>query len=152
VVGGVAVVGAVAGMASAAPTRALLRRVLPDPGEGPDAATREHSRFDITFVATGGQHRVVTRVAGGDPGYGETSRMLGEAALSLAFDEGPDAHGVRTPAVALGQPYHDRVVDQGLRFEVVTHEPPTAGADEGRGAMDPDGGGTGQRPTPAPAG
>jgi short subunit dehydrogenase-like uncharacterized protein len=45
--------------------------------------------------------------------------MLGEAALSLAEDDGPDLAGALTPAVALGAPYHDRLVAQGIRFEVL---------------------------------
>ena len=32
---------------------------------------------------------MITEVSGGDPGYGETSKMLAEAALCLAHDELP---------------------------------------------------------------
>ncbi len=119
VAAGVAGVGTLAAMASLRPTRAVLERLLPASGEGPDEATRARSRFDVTFLGEGGGVRVTTRVAGGDPGYGETSRMLGEAALSLAQDDGPDVVGALTPAVALGAPYHDRLVAQGIRFEVL---------------------------------
>jgi short subunit dehydrogenase-like uncharacterized protein len=119
VAAGVAGVGTLAAMASLRPTRAVLERVLPASGEGPDEATRARSRFDVTFLAEGGGEHVTTRVAGGDPGYGETSRMLGEAALSLAEDDGPDVAGALTPAVGLGAPYHDRLVALGIRFEVL---------------------------------
>jgi short subunit dehydrogenase-like uncharacterized protein len=97
----------------------VLERLLPASGEGPDEATRARSRFDVTFLGDGGGEHVTTRVAGGDPGYGETSRMLGEAALSLAEDDGPDVAGALTPAVGLGAPYHDRLVALGIRFEVL---------------------------------
>lgn len=119
VVAGVAGVGTLAAMASFRPTRAVLERLLPASGEGPDEATRARSRFDVTFLGEGGGQRVTTRVAGGDPGYGETSRMLGEAALSLAEDDGPDLAGALTPAVGLGAPYHERLVELGIRFEVL---------------------------------
>jgi short subunit dehydrogenase-like uncharacterized protein len=122
VVAGVAGVGTLAAMASLRPTRAVLERLLPSPGDGPDAATRARSRFDVVFLGEGGGQQVTTRVAGGDPGYGETSRMLGEAALSLAEDDGPDVAGAVTPAVGLGAPYHDRLVAQGLRFEVLDRD------------------------------
>ena len=42
----------------------------------------------------------MTQVTGGDPGYGETSKMLAESALCLAFDELP---GARRPADAGGR-------------------------------------------------
>ncbi len=32
---------------------------------------------------------MITEVAGGDPGYGETAKMLAETALSLARDDLP---------------------------------------------------------------
>lgn len=119
-VAGVGAVGVGAAMASFGPTRSLLERVLPKAGEGPDEETRARSRFDVTFLGRGADgSEVVTRVAGGDPGYDETARMLGEAALSLAFDDGPDDAGILTPAVGLGAPYHDRLLDVGLRFEVL---------------------------------
>jgi short subunit dehydrogenase-like uncharacterized protein len=63
--------------------------------------------------------RVIARVSGGDPGYGETSRMLAEAALTLASDERPDVVGVVTPAEGLGVPYRRRLEASGMRFEVV---------------------------------
>jgi short subunit dehydrogenase-like uncharacterized protein len=47
---------------------------------------------------------IVTEVSGGDPGYGETSRMLAESALSLAFDDLPAEGGVLTPAQAMEVP------------------------------------------------
>jgi short subunit dehydrogenase-like uncharacterized protein len=119
VVAGLSGLGVAAAMAAFGPSRSLLNRALPQPGEGPDEATRARSRFEVTFIGQGGGRTVTTRVAGGDPGYGETSRMLGEAGLVLTEGEGPDVAGVLTPAVALGQPYQDRLEALGITFEVL---------------------------------
>jgi short subunit dehydrogenase-like uncharacterized protein len=120
VVAGLGLVGVAAAMASFGPTRSVLERLLPSPGEGPDAEQRARSSFDVTFLGSGAGVQVVTRVAGGDPGYEETAKMLAEAALSLAHDDGPEVAGVLTPAVALGEPYHRRLVDRGLVFELLS--------------------------------
>jgi saccharopine dehydrogenase (NAD+, L-glutamate forming) len=128
-------VGAGAGLGTAAlaartrPGRALLERMLPSPGEGPDAQTRAAGRFTVLLIgaAYGPREeedvRVVARVRGGDPGYGETSRMLAEAALTLAGDERPDVAGVVTPAIGLGAPYQRRLETAGMRFELVSRTP-----------------------------
>ncbi|MFU8841704.1 MAG: saccharopine dehydrogenase family protein [Nitriliruptoraceae bacterium] len=116
---GVATVGVAAAMASMRPTRAVLERLLPDAGTGPDEATRARSSFSVTFLGHGADASVRTRVAGGDPGYDETARMLGEAALLLAGGEAPGRAGVVTPAIALGWPYLERLREQGITFEVL---------------------------------
>jgi short subunit dehydrogenase-like uncharacterized protein len=105
--------------------RGVLERFLPAPGEGPDAATRARSSFRVLLLGAAygrteaDDVRVIARVSGGDPGYGETSRMLAEAALTLASDERPDVVGVVTPAEGLGVPYRRRLEASGMRFEVV---------------------------------
>jgi short subunit dehydrogenase-like uncharacterized protein len=119
VVGMVGGVGMLASMAKVKPTRDLLLRVRQS-GDGPTPAQRARSWFEVTFVGEGGGQATVTRVAGGDPGYGETSVMLGEAALSLAFDDLPDVAGVVTTAQAFeGGALQSRLEAQGIRFEVV---------------------------------
>ena len=85
-VGGVASVGM---LAQLGPTRNWLLRRRP-PGEGPSPERREKSWFNVRFVGEGGGRRVVTEVAGGDPGYGETAKMLAQSALCLARDELPE--------------------------------------------------------------
>jgi short subunit dehydrogenase-like uncharacterized protein len=119
VVAGIGTVGVAAAMARFGPTRSVLRLVLPDSGDGPSEEVRARSRFDVTFIGHGAGVQVMTRVAGGDPGYDETAKMLAEAALSLLEDDGPDVAGVLTPAIGLGEPYHQRLVDRGLVFEVL---------------------------------
>ena len=126
--GGLAL-GTAALAARTRPGRAALERLLPSPGEGPDAATRAAGRFTVLLVATAhGRHEdddvhAIARVRGGDPGYGETSRMLAEAALTLASDERPDVTGVVTPAVGLGAPYQRRLEAGGMRFELLERTP-----------------------------
>ena len=56
----------------------------------------------MRFVGEGGGRRVVTEVAGGDPGYGETAKMLAESALCLAADNLPETAGQVTTAQAMG--------------------------------------------------
>jgi short subunit dehydrogenase-like uncharacterized protein len=110
--------GAVVALAQVAPTRNLLLK-LKEPGEGPSPEQREKSWFRVRFVGAGGGKRVVTEVSGGDPGYGETSKMLAESALCLAQDELPERAGQLTPAVAMGQPLIDRLQRAGIEFRVV---------------------------------
>jgi short subunit dehydrogenase-like uncharacterized protein len=111
-------VGAVAVLAPLPPTRRLLLK-LKAPGEGPDRDERERSWFEVRFVGEGGGERVVTTVSGGDPGYGETSKMLAESALCLAFDELPESSGQVTPAQAMGDALLGRLRRAGIAFEVL---------------------------------
>lgn len=53
-----------------------------------------------------------------DPGYGETSRMLGEAALCLAEDALPTRGGVLTPAVVMGSSLVLRLRKIGMTWDV----------------------------------
>lgn len=108
----------VAGMAQFKPTRNLLLK-LRQPGDGPDEATRANSKFRVTFIGTAGDKRVVTEVSGGDPGYGETSKMLAESGLSLAFDDLPERAGVVTPVVAMQDALLNRLQAAGIQFKVV---------------------------------
>ena len=64
----------------------------------------------------------MTEVRGGDPGYTETSKMLAESALCLAFDveQLPDRAGVLTPATAMGVPLIERLRAAGIAFEEVS--------------------------------
>jgi short subunit dehydrogenase-like uncharacterized protein len=105
-------------LAQLPPTRKLLLK-MKSPGEGPSAAKREKSWFKIVFVGEGGGKRVVTEVRGGDPGYTETSKMLAESGLCLAFDDLPQRAGQLTPAVAMGDALLERVQKAGIGFEVV---------------------------------
>jgi short subunit dehydrogenase-like uncharacterized protein len=111
-------VGTVAVLAPLPPTRKLLLKIK-SPGEGPDEAERAKSWFKVKFVGEGGGKRVVTEVSGGDPGYGETSKMLAESALCLAFDELPESSGQVTTAVAMGDALLARLQRVGIGFRVL---------------------------------
>ncbi|WP_300007824.1 saccharopine dehydrogenase NADP-binding domain-containing protein [Pseudonocardia sp.] len=124
--GAVAAYGVTAGLGAvvagfgAAPTRAVLDRVLPKPGAGPSAAARAAGwfRMDIEATTTGGR-RYRARVSGtGDPGYAATAVMLGESGLCLAVDELPDRAGSLTPATAMGSVLVRRLVAAGHTYTV----------------------------------
>ena len=113
-------VGLVAGM-SFSPTRKLLDRVLPSPGEGPSEQTRASGRFVMEILATtssGARYRTVV-AAESDPGYGGTAVMLGQSALCLALDEDrlPDRAGILTPATGMGDVLADRLRAEGFTLE-----------------------------------
>jgi short subunit dehydrogenase-like uncharacterized protein len=111
-------VGTVVALAQLPPTRKALL-ALKDPGDGPTPEQRAKAWFKVRFRAESAGARIVTEVTGGDPGYGETSKMLAESALCLAHDDLPDLAGQLTPAVAMGQPLIDRLIAAGIGFDVV---------------------------------
>jgi len=117
-VGGVAGAASLFVAAQIPPVRkALLGRL--SPGDGPSESERAKSWFKVRFVGEGGGERVVTMVSGGDPGYGETSKMLAESALCLAQDDLPVTSGQLTPAVAMGDKLIARLQRAGIGFEVL---------------------------------
>ncbi|AKS43248.1 saccharopine dehydrogenase family protein [Wenzhouxiangella marina] len=110
--------------ASFGPTRKLLKKRLPKAGEGPSKEQREKGFFKLLFdghTAVGQRLRV--RVTGDrDPGYGSTSKMLGEAAFTLATDLPRDAlaGGFWTPSTAMAERLLPRLQEHaGLSFEVL---------------------------------
>jgi short subunit dehydrogenase-like uncharacterized protein len=117
----VGIVGGLAGLLALAqvpPARNwLLGRMKP--GDGPTAEKRARSWFKVIFVGEGGGKRVVTEVAGGDPGYDETAKMLSESALCLAFDDLPTTSGQLTTATAMGDALVKRLVAAGITFTVL---------------------------------
>ena len=114
-------IGALFAGLSMKPTRAVLDRFLPKPGEGPSEEARNNGFFKHkTFTTTSTGARYVAHVAAqGDPGYKATAMMLGEAALTLALDRDklPDRHGILTPASAMGDALTDRLRAAGMTIE-----------------------------------
>lgn len=104
--------------------RKLMQRVLPKPGEGPDLNARERGFFELFFHAEhpdDPERDVRARVGGDrDPGYGATSRMLGEAAVCLAHDDLDVDGGIWTPASALARPLIPRLeANAGISFSLL---------------------------------
>ncbi|WP_433649535.1 saccharopine dehydrogenase family protein [Micromonospora zamorensis] len=121
VLAGAVGLGAVVGLVKLPPSRRWLLGRLAS-GQGPTAEQRAASWFRVRFVGTGGGQRVVTEVAGGDPGYDETAKMLGESALCLALDGLPRTAGQVTPVTAMGDALLDRLVRAGLTFRVLKQD------------------------------
>ncbi|MFT3659873.1 MAG: saccharopine dehydrogenase NADP-binding domain-containing protein [Gordonia sp. (in: high G+C Gram-positive bacteria)] len=118
VVGSVVGFGAALAAVQVPPLRRAIGGLVPA-GEGPSAARRDETWFTVDFVGEGGGTTVRTRVGGGDPGYAETAKMLAESAFSLAFDDNPPSAGQVTTAAAMGENLTRRLIDAGLRFEVI---------------------------------
>ena len=115
--------GAFMAAAAVPPTRWVLERFLPGPGEGPSPEEQRNGFFDIRIFGRTEGHTLQVKVTGDrDPGYGSTGKMLGQAGACLALDT-PKANtpgGFWTPATIFG----DRLIERltrysGLRFEVV---------------------------------
>jgi short subunit dehydrogenase-like uncharacterized protein len=118
-IGGIAAgVGSVAVLAPIPPARKLMLKAK-TPGEGPSEARRAKSWFKIRFVGEGGGKRVVTEVSGGDPGYSETSKMLAESGLCLAFDDNPERSGQLTTVASMGDMLLTRLQNAGIAFQVM---------------------------------
>jgi len=115
----VAAVPALAGIAAGsqlAPVRALLGKMR-SPGEGPSEEQRAQSWFELSLIAESGDKRLLTTVTGGDPGYTETSKMLAESAMCLAFDQLPSTAGQLTTAEAMGVALITRLQNAGIDFQ-----------------------------------
>lgn len=114
--------GALIGGLTFGPTRAVLDRVLPSPGEGPSEEARRNGffRIDIHTRTSSGARYLCHVGAQGDPGYAATAVMLGESALCLVLDRDrlPDRAGVLTPATGLGTALADRLRAAGQTFAV----------------------------------
>jgi short subunit dehydrogenase-like uncharacterized protein len=111
--------GTVITLAQLPPARKVMQKLVPASGEGPSAEQRAKNWFRFRVVGEGGGRRVVVQLSGGDPGYGETSKMLAESALCLAHDELPELAGQLTPAVAMGDALIQRLQRAGIEFKVL---------------------------------
>jgi short subunit dehydrogenase-like uncharacterized protein len=99
--------------------KSLMSDTAPKPGEGPSKAEREAGLYDLQFIADMPDGESLSAIVTGnrDPGYGSTSKMVAEAALSLARDL-PEGHGgIFTPASGLGLKLVSRLTTHaGLTF------------------------------------
>jgi short subunit dehydrogenase-like uncharacterized protein len=123
-----AMISASVGLGTAAmaigPLRRMAERRMPKPGSGPNQAKRERGHFGFELIgdgfdAQGAPLQMHGRIGGAvDPGYTGTAMMLGESALSLAFDELHAPGGVRTPASTMGDMLLERLCHAGMSFSV----------------------------------
>lgn len=112
------------------PFRALLQKfALPKPGEGPSPAEQLAGFFDMRFVGkhSNGEQLQVQVKGDRDPGYGSTAKMLGQAALCLAFDHRNEGGktgrlgGFWTPASMFDERYIQRLREHaGVEINVLT--------------------------------
>lgn len=118
-VAGVAGVGGIVALSQFKYSRDKLLKVK-DPGQGPSPSTREKSWFKVHFIGEADGLHIWTEVRGGDPGYGETAKMLAESALCLARDQSlPKEYGIVTPGAAMGTALIDRLHQAGITFRTI---------------------------------
>ena len=81
----------------------------PKPGEGPTPEERENGHYDVLFIGeTAGGETLRYAVKGRyDPGYGSTSRMIGETGIALLESDAPG--GIGTPGSILGEALVERL-------------------------------------------
>jgi short subunit dehydrogenase-like uncharacterized protein len=112
-----------AGAASFGPTRKVIGKVIPKPGDGPSEAKQHAGFFDLRFVGrTKSGQEIRTKVTGdADPGYGSTAKMLGESAVAfLDLHPANVGGGFWTPASAFGDALIERLeTHAGVRFDVL---------------------------------
>jgi short subunit dehydrogenase-like uncharacterized protein len=89
------------------------------PGDGPSKEERESGHFDILHIGEYPDGRKIEISVKGDrdPGYGSTSKMIAEAALTLKDVE--SGGGVFSPGGVMAAPLVDRLQKYaGLTFAV----------------------------------
>jgi len=112
------------------PTRGLLKKVLPTPGEGPSKIDRETGFFKFIVYGTpqtekGEKPEIVKAEVVGvqDPGYGETAKMISESAICLALQRHELTGiqgGIVTPASAMGMTLIERLRKAGMTFKIIS--------------------------------
>jgi len=117
-VGGAAGIASLATLAQLPPARDLLLKFRAS-GAGPSEEQREKGWFRVRFRGRGGGREVVCDVEGGDPGYGDTAKMLAESGLCLAQDALPETAGQVTTAQAMGPALRERLERAGIAFSLV---------------------------------
>ena len=91
----------------------------PKPGDGPSKEERDTGHYDLLFVGLMEDGTRIDSVVTGDrdPGYGSTSKMIAETALTLVDGVGQGEGGIWTPGALLGGKLRERLVkNAGLTF------------------------------------
>ena len=93
----------------------------PKPGEGPTKEERDSGFYEYSAIGECGDGTTLTVSVTGDkdPGYGSTSKIIAEAAVSLVKDNLDVAGGIYTPAPVFGAKLRERLINfAGLDFVV----------------------------------
>jgi len=95
----------------------------PKPGEGPSKEERDNGFYDVLFIGeiADGKKMMASVKGDKDPGYGSTSKMITESALSIIWDvdRSVTGGGVYTPAPAMGDALMKRLqAHAGLTFKI----------------------------------
>ena len=122
--GALAVMGAMMAGKPGSIMKKIIDKILPKPGEGPNKEQRENGFYNILFFGKLSNGKTIKGQVKGDkdPGYGSTSKMLGESAVCLALDSEKTAKvaGLLTPAVAMGDALLARLqANAGLSFKIL---------------------------------
>jgi short subunit dehydrogenase-like uncharacterized protein len=106
-------------------TRALIRPLLPKPGEGPSTTRMDRGWFtcDLLGIAVDGRQLRGQIGYDGDPGNRATTVLLCESALALAVQReslpgGASRGGVLTPATAFGDVLAERLRRARVTIEI----------------------------------
>jgi len=94
------------------PTRVLIRRFLPESGQGPTRDTMMKSDFAMVFAASKGNKETCMKwAAKGDPSCIATTIYIAETAITLALNRGnlQLRGGVLTPTSACGNKLWERL-------------------------------------------
>ncbi|MBI1393413.1 MAG: saccharopine dehydrogenase [Alphaproteobacteria bacterium] len=94
----------------------------PKPGEGPTREEREAGHYEALIIGRNDSGKELRISVSGDrdPGYGSTSKMIAEAALTLVHERADAGGGIWTPGAALGEALIDRLTRHaGLSFALV---------------------------------
>jgi len=108
-----------------APTRNIVKKVVTQPGSGPSRKAIDNGHFTVEILAQTDEaepHYVKAVVKGvKDPGYGETSKMIAETAITLALHRSElrskFSGGILTTA-CIGSPLVERLRSAGMTFSV----------------------------------
>jgi short subunit dehydrogenase-like uncharacterized protein len=118
-------------VAASAMGRSILKRLLPQPGEGPSEKVMNAGFFECEFVAAAKDGRRVRGILKGQGDAGnritvkclcESAFLLAESSVTHAAIKPFAAGGVLTPVTGLGEGLPARLANAGITFQIVSPE------------------------------